>query len=138
MLTDPTQEAAVLALLAELDDDASEPVAAAASPPRTRTPSAAAAARRRADAERKRALRAERVASGLPDHRAVDAALASAMAEVLRRDGAHAAIAKRGTTEGVRLPLQNLFAIARDTLKGRGYTRVNAARALEERLFASP
>jgi hypothetical protein len=137
MLIDPAQTAAVLSLLEELDDDVSEP-AAAASPPRIVRPSAAAAARRRVDAERKRLLRAERIASGMPDQRAVDAALASAMAEVLRRDGAHAAIARRGTTEGIRIPLQNLFAIARDTLEERGFTRVNAVRALEERLFASP
>lgn len=97
--------------------------------------SAEAAAARRAEAARKREGRARQRQAGVPPARAVDSAIASALAAVLARDGSIEALreGKKATKHAV-----DLVPVLRHVVKGlvaRGFDRDAVPRVVRVRLF---
>lgn len=115
-----------------LDDEAPEEAQAA-----RLSGSALLAAQRRADAKRKRLERARRRDAGLPDPRTVDAAIASAIAYVMRENQAAERVARAGSMEQFRIPMRSVFREAGRILREeRNVARPAAVQALRDRIFA--
>ncbi len=101
----------------------------------TETPSARAAAAKRAEAERKREERARRRAEGVPDPRAVDAAVIGAIVAACARRGHGRTIAETKSLAGLAISLQDIVGGAmQELVENRGIGQQQAKRALLVRL----
>ena len=99
------------------------------------TPSAKAAAARRAEAERKREERAKKRAEGVPDPRAVDAAVIGAIVAAAARRGHGRTISHTKSLAGLAISLQDLVGGAmQDLVEVKGIGQQQAKRALLVRL----
>jgi hypothetical protein len=97
--------------------------------------SAEAAAARRAEAARKREERARVRKSGVPPARAVDAAIAGALASVLVHDGAVEALRDGGKKSKHAIDLIPVLRHAVRSLVARGFDRDAVPRVVRVRLF---
>jgi len=109
------------------EDDAPMPTPASAS--------ADAAAYRRAEATRKRDERARLKKAGIPPTHAVDAAIASAVAAVLARDGAVEALREGGKATSFQVDLVSVMRHAGKSLVGRGFAKDAVTQVVRVRLF---
>jgi len=99
------------------------------------TPSAKAAAARRAEAERKREERAKKRAEGIPDPRAVDAAVIGAIVAAAARRGHGRTISQTKSLAGLAISLQDLVGGAmQDLVEVKGIGQQQAKRAILVRL----
>ncbi|MGU3541413.1 hypothetical protein [Methylobacterium sp. A52T] len=99
------------------------------------TPSAKAAAAKRAEAERKREERARRRADGVPDPRAVDAAVIGAIVAAAARRGHGRTISQTKSLAGLAISLQDIIGGAmQELVENRGIGQPQAKRALLIRL----
>lgn len=99
------------------------------------TPSAKAAAARRAEAERKREERAKRRADGVPDPRAVDAAVIGAIVAACVRRGHGRTISQTKSLAGLPISLQDIVGGAmQELVEVKGIGQQQAKRALLVRL----
>lgn len=99
------------------------------------TPSARAAAAKRAEAERKREERARRRAEGVPDPRAVDAAVIGAIVAACARRGHGRTISQTKSLAGLAISLQDVVGGAmQELVEVKGIGQQQAKRALLVRL----
>lgn len=91
------------------------------------------------DAERKRLERQARKAAGLPDLRAVDVAIVSALVSAMDRTDVAGRMRKQGSAKGMTLDLEavlrdSLQGIRRARIEGVPVTKAAAIEALQQRL----
>ena len=116
--------AEIAALAPEMPDDA-------------RTGSSKAAQDRREAARRKRLERKRRADKGVPDPRAVDHAIAIALATVLARGRVVDRIANGAKLSDLRVSVENVVGEARLALEAKGISRIEANRAIQGRLLTA-
>lgn len=104
-------------------------------PDDARTGSSRAAQERRAAARRKRLERQRRRDAGVPDSRAVDAAIAQALATVLARGRVVERIANGAKLSDLRVSVENVVGEALLALGAKGVSRIQANAAIKGRLL---